>query len=80
MSCVPMMIFLLAVFKGVLGGLPLGPGRNGEELKLPKVPAELTGWNDLDCFPRPSTNRAHLGIGAPSVHAGYTLESRGEGH
>ena len=70
------MIFLLAVFKGILGGLSLGPGRNREKLKLPKIPAEVTGWDDPDCLPWPSTDRAHLSIGASSIHTGHTLVGR----
>ena len=67
------MVFLLAVFKGVLVGLPLWPGGNGKKLKFPEVPTEFTGRQDLDGFPGLSTNRAHLAIGAASVHTGHTL-------
>ena len=47
----PEMVFFGAIFKRVSSPLPPGPGGDGNVLKVSKVPAVVTGWDDQDGLP-----------------------------
>jgi len=47
----PEVVFFGAIFKRVSSPLPPGPGGDGNVLKVSKVPAVVTGWDDQDGLP-----------------------------
>ena len=52
------MVLFEAVLEGALAGLAGGPGSNGEEVKVSKIPAELTGRDHDDWLPANLAQRA----------------------